>query len=71
MIANAIEGVVENGRIRLDEGVNLPENTRVYVIVADQPKTATFHIRSPRLVHPGDADRLRKQVVELPPNAKI
>ena len=25
MIANAIDGIVENGRIRLDEGVSLPE----------------------------------------------
>ena len=71
MLANAIEGVVENGRIRLDEGVSLPENTRVYVVVADQPKGRTLHIRSPRLVHPEQADSLRKKVVELPPDAKI
>ncbi len=35
MLINAIEGVVENGRIRLREDVSLPENTRVYVIVAE------------------------------------
>jgi hypothetical protein len=71
MIVNAIEGIVENGAIRLRDDVNLPENTRVFVVVVDQPDRPVAHIRSPRLAHREDAIHFRKQVLELPPDAKI
>ena len=71
MIVNAIEGVVENGRIRLREDVDLPENTRVFVVVLDQPDRPVAHIRSPRLANREDAIHFRKEVRELPPDAKV
>ncbi|HET6251981.1 MAG TPA: hypothetical protein VFE47_30125 [Tepidisphaeraceae bacterium] len=71
MIVNAIEGVVENGRIRLREDVNLPENARVFVVVVEKSERPVAHIRSPRLANSEDAIHFRKQVVELPPDAKI
>jgi hypothetical protein len=71
MQVTAIEGVVENGSIRLREAVSLPENTRVYVIVADMPAGPTAQMRSPRLVHPEQAGDFRKQVVELSADAQL
>ena len=68
MSVTALEGVVENGKIRLRESVFLAENTRVYVIVADThgPSPAA---PSPRLANPQQATDFRKQVVELPGDA--
>jgi hypothetical protein len=68
MIVNAIEGVVENGRIRLRDDVSLRENTRVYVIVADSLCEAAAHLRTPRLAHPEQARDFRKQVVKVTEN---
>lgn len=53
MSITAFEGVVENGRIRLEEDVRLPEQTRVVVVVPETPVSArTAHIASPRLASP-------------------
>ncbi|MEI8197518.1 MAG: hypothetical protein WCI73_16605 [Phycisphaerae bacterium] len=71
MLVTAIEGVVENGRIRLREVVALAENTRVYVIVADLPPNPSAQIHSPRLAHPEQAGDFRKQIVELPADAEL
>ena len=68
---NAIEGVVENGRIRLREGVSLPENAKVYVIVADERDAAAPRLRSPRHADFQRAGDFRKQVLELPRDAKL
>ena len=35
MGATTIEGVVENGQIRLPASVRLPERTKVYVVIPD------------------------------------
>ena len=71
MLVNAIEGVVENGRIRLREDVSLPENARVYVIFADLGNDRSVRVQSPRLADPQQAKEFTKQIVELPPNAKV
>ena len=55
------EGVVEKGKIRLKPGVKLPENARVYVVVADAQKAKTkktVRVLTPRLVK-------RKQTVNF------
>jgi len=63
----AFEGVVENGRIRLDEDVRLPEQTRVVVVVPATPvSSSTAHIASPRLASPEDVQDFVLEVVELP-----
>lgn len=71
MMVNAIEGIVVNGRICLREDVTLPENTRVYVIVAAEVTGASMHLRTPRLWHPAQAGNFRKQVVEIASDAKV
>jgi len=67
MLFNAVEGVVENGRIRLREEVVLPENATVYVIVAESPA----RIHTPRLADPKQAADFRKQVLELTSDAAV
>ena len=71
MPLTAIEGIVENGTIRLREDVSLPENTRVYVIIADSRPTGSAHVRSPRLARPDQAGDFRKQIVEVSPDASL
>ena len=71
MTLTAIEGVVRNGQIRLSEQVALPENTRVYVIVAEASGAALPAIRTPRLADPRQAGDFRKEVLEVPGDAKL
>lgn len=73
MPLTAIEGVVENGRIRLRENVSLPENTRVVVIVgaAGSLVGPTASVRSPRLARPEQAGDFRKHIVEPPADAGV
>lgn len=67
----AIEGVVENGKIRLRENVTLAEKTRVFVIVPDMAAAPQARVRTPRLAHREQAVDFRKQVVEIPADAKL
>jgi hypothetical protein len=66
VLVTAIEGVVENGKIRLSEDVHLAENTRVYVIVADMKQQPESQVRTPRLANSNQLKDFRKQVLEIP-----
>ena len=59
-----IEGVVENGQVRLPSNVRLPERAKVYVIVPDAKVSSTAYVGSPRLAHPEQASDFEKVVVE-------
>jgi len=53
MTVTTYEGIVEKGEIRLKTGVKLPENAKVYVIIADvqeakKPKK-TVRVLTPHL----------------------
>lgn len=71
MPVTAIEGVVENGRIRLREDVTLPENTKVYVIVPELPIGPVPQVRTPRLAHPEQSKDFRKQILEVSADARL
>lgn len=71
MAVTAIEGVIENGKVRLRQPVCLAENTRVYVIVADASEGPLPRARSPRLAKGEQAFDFRKQVVEIPDDAQL
>lgn len=71
MLVNAIEGVVENGKICLREDIKLPEKTRVYVIVAELSNNLSPKIRSPRLANPDQLRDFHKQVVEVSRDAQV
>jgi hypothetical protein len=53
MAVKTYEGIVEKGKIRLNSGVRLPENAKVYVIVpeASAQKKKVVRVLTPRLVH--------------------
>lgn len=58
------EGVVENGQVKLPPNADIPDKTRVYVLVQDVETQRTPHIASPRLVHPEQAEDFEMQVIE-------
>ncbi len=58
------EGIVENGHVTLPPNADIPEKTRVYVLVPDVETQKTLHIPSPRLVHPEQAKDFEMQVIE-------
>jgi hypothetical protein len=70
MAVQTLEGIVENGRIRLEDDVTLPENTKVYVLIPRLEKGRPVRIMSPRLAHPEQAAYFAKELVEVPPDAK-
>jgi tetratricopeptide (TPR) repeat protein len=68
-----LEGLVENGRIRLVDGTVLPDKTKVYVVVPDAALQPS-HLWSPRLADPEQAAEFRMQVTALPqgdPDAQL
>ena len=56
------EGIVEQGQIRLKNNVQLPENTRVFVVVPDGQVEDVAHIFTPRLAHREDATDFEMEV---------
>ena len=58
------EGVVENGHVTLPRDVDIPEKTRVYVLVPNLETRKTFKIPGARLVHPEQAKDFEMQVIE-------
>ena len=71
MGVTTLEGVVENGQIRLLATVRLPEKAKVYVIIPDMEVQAKAYIGSPRLVHPEQATDFEKQVLEDSSDADV
>jgi hypothetical protein len=59
-----LEGVVEDGQIRLPENVRLPNSTRVYVVVPGVDIAQTVRLHTPRLAHPEQADNFVMSVAE-------
>lgn len=66
MGVSTIEGIVENGQIRLPAAVRLPERTKVSVVIPDVEVQTVAYIGSPRLVHPEQAVDFIKEVIEEP-----
>ena len=62
------EGIVENGQIKLPENLNLPERTKVYVVIPGVGQPAATRLMSPRLAHPEQAQDFEKTVIA---NAKV
>jgi len=66
-----LEGIVENGQIRLRDQVTLPEHTKVYVVIPEVETVPQAHVYSPRLVHPEQAEDFAKQVIEVSADAEL
>ena len=71
MTVKTFETVVHNGTIRLPDDVPLRENSKVFVIVPDMRDKPTARFVSPRLANPDQAKDFRKQVMEMPSDAKL
>jgi hypothetical protein len=70
MSITGIEGIVENGQIRLLGNVSLPEKTTVYVVVPEPETKLPAKILSPRLVNREQVDDFAKQILEAPVELK-
>lgn len=66
-----IEGIVENGQIRLRDHVVLPEHAKVYVVIPDAETVPLARTYSPRLVHPEQAADFTKRVTEVAADAEL
>ena len=66
-----LEGIVEQGQIKLAGNVRLPEQTKVYVVVPDMQVTQTVHVHSPRLAHTEQAADFALEVIEPSPDASL
>jgi hypothetical protein len=66
-----LEGVVDHGLIRLVPGIQLPDNTKVYVIIPGMQVGKKARIVSPHLVHPEQAADFRMDVSEVLPDANL
>ena len=66
-----IEGIVDNGQIKLNSDVRLPENMKVYVIVPDMKIQETVHLFSPRLKNPGQAEDFKMEVTRESSDASL
>jgi hypothetical protein len=58
-----LEGIVENGQIRLKTKIRLPEKARVFVIVPDA-HLAQGTVYSPRLAHREQIADFKMEVTE-------
>ena len=66
-----LEGVIDNGQVRLRDNVRLPDNTRVYVVVPDIQVEEVAHIYSPRLANPEQAADFILEVTEESSDASL
>ena len=71
MAVSTFEGVVKDGRIRLQDNMQLPEDTEVYVVIPDFAPLPQARVPSPRLVGPEQAADFIKQVVEATDDAGV
>ncbi len=67
----AYQGVVDNGLIRLDPEVRLPENAQVFVVVPENVDTRPLQIHSPRQVHRNQLPDFAKEVREAEGDARV
>jgi hypothetical protein len=71
MTYSTLEGLVENGQIRISGNVVLPENAKVYVLIADPNDQSTARVFSPRLAHPEQAIDFVKEVTKVSSDAGL
>ena len=63
MSVTTLEGVIENGRVRLPQGVVLREQQTVYVVVPDAEPAHFSSTPGVRLANPDDAAKFEMHVV--------
>ena len=71
MKVTTYEAIIENGHVRLPEDAQIPDNTKVYVVVPSGKIVGRVRLASPHLAHPEQAAAFAKDVVEEPDDAQI
>ena len=66
-----VEGVVENGHVRLPDNVKLPDHSKVYVVIPGVEAARPARVYSPRLAHPEQAADFTKEIIEVSADAKL
>ncbi len=61
-----IEGVTDQGLVRLKTEMHLPDNIKVYVVIPTMHVEGTARVCSPRLAQPELIDDFRMEIVEEP-----
>ncbi|MGH9899225.1 MAG: hypothetical protein ACRD63_07635 [Pyrinomonadaceae bacterium] len=69
MEVHTFEGVVTNGQIELPSDVQLPEQTKVYVVVPNMTIGPIVKVVSPRLKNPNQAKEFEMEIIEESANA--
>ncbi len=60
-----IQGVIENGQIKLTETIEIPEKTVVYVVVPNIEPKRNPRIMSPHLVDKDRMNDFEREIIEL------
>ena len=63
MSVMTLEGVVVNGQIQLTTEIQLPNKTKVYVVIPNVQPNPTARIVTPRLANPKQAKDFKLEVV--------
>lgn len=66
-----IEGIVEQGVVRLKSDIRLPDQTRVLVVVPGIEVELASRIMSPRLAHPEQASDFVLEMSEAQEDASL
>ena len=68
MSVSTFEGVVENGQIKIPKDLQVPDHTRVYVVIPDSQPSTGVRVMSPRLANPEQAKDFKMTIL---PNAGV
>jgi hypothetical protein len=71
MSVRTFEGEVEKGQIKLKSPLNLPDRTKVYVVVPGVKVAGSARVHSPRLARPEQAADFEMEIEEAPPDAEL
>ncbi|MGB9179980.1 MAG: hypothetical protein WCB68_12105 [Pyrinomonadaceae bacterium] len=66
-----IEGIVDNGQIKLASDVRLPDHIKVYVVVPDMKIEQTVSLFSPHLKNSEETAEFEMEVVEESSDASL
>jgi len=65
------EGTVEDGLVKLDPSIKLPNHAKVYVVVPSEMPASPTRMMSPRLVNFSDGEFFKKNVKKKDANADL
>ncbi|MCA1614007.1 MAG: hypothetical protein LC800_07625 [Acidobacteria bacterium] len=71
MSVRTFEGFIEKGQVKLNAPVDLPDRTKVYVVVPGADVEQAAHLRSPRLARPEQAADFTMVVIASSPDAAL